>query len=106
MKKLFLFLFVLAIAGTISLQAQGTTTIIVKADDNLVVVPPRAYDVVDTSAVSVVKIFDLTSKKAIQYYTIALDVDTTLHSAVLHKSIDIVLAESWNGTDYITKTTV
>lgn len=98
MKKLFLFLFAFALIAPIGLFAQPVpATKIIKGNDHFFTFPILSSDVADATGEVISKTYDLKNLNAYQYFYITADLDTISHAAILHKSVNVVLAGSYDG---------
>ena len=106
MKRLFSTLAVLTLSFGMLLSAQELMK--VNSTDHSVKFNVEASDVISVDDMNVIKIFDLSSKVKVQYYTIPVAIDTVLMPAELttHK-IPVTLDGSWDrGKSWTTITTV
>jgi len=106
MKKLFLILAVLMISVGMSINAQKVMK--VSKNDYSVKFNVESTDVISEDGINVIKIFDLSNKVKVQYYTIPVAIDTVLMPADLTTHyIPVTLEGSWNrGNTWTTISTV
>jgi hypothetical protein len=93
MRKIFTLLAVLVVAAGFALNAQQKATVRVADNDYLVKFPVLSTDVMNDSASYIYKVFDLSNKKKVQYYTIPVYVDTTSHDAVDSTEYAVILLQ-------------
>lgn len=96
MKKLILFLSLIIMA--VGLYAQPIpANIEVKGTDHFITFPILAADVVDATGETISKNLDIKDLNAFQYFYITADIDTISHDKILHGSVAVVLAGSYDG---------
>jgi len=106
MKKLLTLLAVFVFAAGFALNAQDKATVKVAEGTHFVKFPASTTDVVDDSLATVEKIFDLSKKKKVQYYTIPVYVDVVLLSGDgIYDYQQILLQESFDNVTWSTLTT-
>ena len=101
MRKIFTLLAVLVVAAGFALNAQQRATVKVADNEYTVKFPVLSTDVMNDSLAYVYKVFDLTKKKKVQYYTVPVYVDTTSHDAVdSTEYATILLQESFDNVTW------
>jgi pyruvate dehydrogenase complex dehydrogenase (E1) component len=108
MKKLLSLLAAFVLAAGFALNAQDKTILKVPEGTHFVKFAQSTTDVVDDSLATVEKIFDLSKKKKVQYYTIPVYVDSTSTSESdgVNDYQTILLQESFDNITYSNLDTV
>jgi len=106
MRKLFIFIATLILSAGLSLSAQKLTQVRVEDGEHNVKFPVVATDVLDSDGETIAKMFDLSRKASVQYYTVPVYVDSSAHPGTLGHYVPILLQQSFDKVTWATITTV